>query len=322
MIDRAEVPRLLKSLRCELATFIAANNQRNMLFAAEAKVNGVRSAAQKYQYYEIDPTRFGVVNLSLEIQDTAGLASGTQIDRLWTGASGVTTRFLDIGPTASDQSAYTASWAFVLPQDAITLRAAPAGETRESTFSCYSQIPKRIPPPFGSAYVEDNIDALARNDFPDYALFKRVWVNNTTPLAAWLEDVGASITRATLNWHDVKQKPDQMIPAQMLYQFTVQVTGGLDAKFGLTAPAWPLVGAEVTGTVQKTNTITIYLNGIESGDWYDAQFGLTLNKDAAPLPTIETAGATHSVPTYVGRSQPRGYPEWPVIVRTPPAAPH
>lgn len=318
VVDRQQVPRLLKSLRCELATFIAANNQRNILFAAEAKVRGIRSAAEKYQYFEIDPKRFGVVNVSLQIQDTLGLQSGTQFDRLWTNDGGVHTHFLNIGPTASDQSTYLAMWTFVVPQDAITLRAAPADDPKGTTFSCYSEIPQKASPPFASVYAQADLDALARNDFPDYALFKRVWVNNATPLAAWLADVGDSITNATLHWHDVRQKPDRMIPAQMFYQFSVQVTGGLDVKYGLTSPAWPLVAAEAAAGAQQINTISIYLNGIEAADWYNAQEGNTINNEASPLPTINVGGPAQPLPDYVGRKQSRGHPQWPAVITRPP----
>ena len=171
------------------------------------------------------------------------------------------------------------------------LRPAPQGEPGETSFSCYSEIPKRIPPPFGSVYAEEDLDALARNDFADYALFRRVWVNNTVPLAAWLQDVGNSITKSTLGWHTPQQKPSELIPAQMFYQFQVQVTGGLDVKYGLTAPLWPSVGVEALGSMQKTNMIQIYLNGIEAFNWYNAQFGNTINTEAKPLPKIEVTGS-------------------------------
>lgn len=330
VVDREEVPRLLKSLRCELATYIAANNQRNMMFVAEAKTRGLESAAEQYQYFEIDPKRFGGVSLSLQIQDTLGLQSGTQLDWLRTSAGGTHSHFLDIGPTGLDQSTYIASWSFVVPQDAITLRATPASliadqsDSKDSAFSCYSVIPKRIPTPFGSVYAEPDLDALAKNAFPDYALFKRIWVNNTIPLAAWLEDVGISLTRSTLHWHDEKQKPDRIIPAQMAYTFAVQVTGGLDVKYGLTAPVWPLVGAEVLGSMQKTNTITIYLNGIEAADSYLVPQGMAINNEAAPLPTIKVTGPLQPLPSYVGRRRPRGRPEWPYVIVGPqgPATPH
>jgi hypothetical protein len=320
VVDREEVPRLLKSLRCELITFIAANNQRNILFVAETKAHGIRSAEELYQYYEIDPRRFGVVNLTLQVQDSAGIGSGTQIDHLWTHDGGVHTHFLDVGPTIADVSQYAATWNFALPQDAIVLRAAPQPEPDESSYSCYSEIPKRASPPFGSSYAEEDLDALARNDFPDYPLFKRVWVNNNVPLAGWLQEVGNSITRPTLGWHTPQQKASEMIPAQMVYQFSVTVTGGLDVKYGLTSPAWPILGVEALAGVQKTNTIQIYLNGIEANDWYNAQFGNTINNDAKPLPKIKVAGPQQPTPTYVGRERSRGRPEWTPVITGPPGA--
>ena len=220
VVSRDEVPRLLKSLRCELVTFIAANNQKNMLFAAEAKVDSLKSAAEKYQYSEIDPRRFGTVSLSLQIQDNLGLQSGTQFDWFKTNDGGAHARLLNIGPTGSDQSTYSATWNFIFPQDAITFHAHhPDGSSKEMAPRCYAEIPKRIPPPFGSIYAEPDLDALSRNDFPDYALFKRVLVNNSLPLAAWRQQVGSSITETTLDWHDVRQKPSHHPSANELHLY-------------------------------------------------------------------------------------------------------
>ena len=67
VVDREEVPRLLKSLRCEIATYVAANNQRHMLYVAEATVRNYNSATEKYQYFELDPTRFAGIALDLKI---------------------------------------------------------------------------------------------------------------------------------------------------------------------------------------------------------------------------------------------------------------
>jgi hypothetical protein len=319
IVDREEVPRLLKSLRCEMITFIAANNQRNMMFQAEARLHGIESAIAKYSYYEIDWTQFGALELSLQVQDNLGLQSGTQFDWLRTDGNGHS-QALNIGPTGSDQSTYVATWYFAVPQDAITVRPAPPHPGEEPPFSCYSAIPKRVPAPFGSIYTEDDLDALARNDFPDYALFKRVWVNNMTPLAAWLEQVGISISDATLHGTNVKEKNDQVIPGQMQYQFQVVITGGLDVKYILASPLWPAVGAEVAGGMQKTNTIVITLNGLDSQSAYQSQFsGGGVKNTGAPtaLPTINVGGATQPLPAYVGRRHPRGRPLWPVVVTSP-----
>ena len=66
----------------------------------------------------------------------------------------------------------------------------------------------------------------------------------------------------------------------MTYTFSIQLTGGVDVKFGLTAPGRPLLGAEVSGAMQKINTMVIVLNGVEAYDWYLAQDGGTINKEA------------------------------------------
>jgi hypothetical protein len=320
IVDRDEVPRLLKSLRCELITFIAANNQRNMMFQAEAKLHGIKSAIEKYSYYEIDWTQFGVLDLSLEVQDNLALGSGTQFERLRTESLGHSHAW-DFSPTGSDQNTYDATWYFAVPQDAITLQPAPADDSSQQPFSCYAKIPKRNPPPFGSVYTQDDIEALARDDFPDDALFKRVRVNNALPLAAWLEEVGSSTSDATLHGSTLQQKWDQIVPAQMQYQFEVVVTGGLDVKYNLASPLWPLVGAEVSGGMQKTNTITIVLNGIDSQSVYAAQFsGGAVNTEAPKaLPVINVAGSAKGLPSYVGRRHPRGHPLWPYVVVSPPA---
>jgi hypothetical protein len=315
VVDREEVPRLLKSLRCELTTYIAANNQRNVMFTAEAKVHGVRSAIEKYQYYELDPTLFGAVNLQLQIQDNLGLSTATQYEYL--RSTGARSQSWTFGPTASDQSTYGTTWGFVIPQDAIMLQPAPpaeANESNEQKFSCYSKIPKKVPPPFNSRYAEEDLDALARNDFPDYALFRRVLVNNTVPLAAWLLDVGNSITGATLRYSEAQQKPSHMIPAQMQYQFEVVITGGLSITYGLTSPIWPIASTGLTGGVQKTNTIQIYLNGIEAANWYNAPFGGAKNDQAKPLPVINVGTAAKGLPDYVGRTRSRGHVTLPIIV--------
>jgi hypothetical protein len=322
VVDRDEVPRLLKSLRCELITFVAANNQRNMMFQAEAKLHGIRSAIEKYSYYEIDWKQFGVLDLSLQVQDNLGLQSGTQFDWIRTQSTGHSHAW-NIGPTATDQSTYVATWYFAVPQDAITLPPAREINADEQPFSCYRAIPKRDPAPFGSVYTQDDIDALAHDKFPDDALFRRVRVNNTQPLAAWLEDVGTSISDATLHGTTLQQKRDQIVPAQMQYQFQVVVTGGLDVKYNLASPLWPMVAVEVSGNMQKTNTITIILNGIDSQATYAAQYsgGATNTEAPKTLPTIKVGGSTQGLPAYVGRQHPRGRPSWPYVLTAPAARP-
>jgi hypothetical protein len=87
----------------------------------------------------------------------------------------------NIGPTLDDQSTCEANWAFVIPQDSLLLGTAndspPLGapSLKEDTFSCYTHIPQRSPVPFGKSYAAQDLDALARDEFPRYARFNGSW---------------------------------------------------------------------------------------------------------------------------------------------------
>lgn len=165
-------------------------------------------------------------------------------------------------------------------------------------------------------YTQDDLEALARGDYPDDAPFTRVRVNNTLPLAAWLQEVGTSISDATLHGTHPQQKRDQVIP----YTFQIVVSGGLAVKYNLASPLWPMVAAEVSGSMQKTNTIIITLNGLDSQAAYFAQFSGGAKNSEAPnaLPTIDVSGSAKGLPAYVGRRHPRGQPLWPYLVISPP----
>ena len=120
IINRSEVPHLIKALRCELATFIAANNQRRVLFQAVVATKGIEDAIAKYPYFEMDTQSFGGVALDLKIQDTIGVQPGTQFD--WKqSADMVHSKAWNLGPTAGDQSTYEVLWNFVVPQDTYFL---------------------------------------------------------------------------------------------------------------------------------------------------------------------------------------------------------
>lgn len=329
-IDRAEVPRLLKSLRCEMATYIAANNQRTMLFGAEAQTVGIESAIEKYKYFELDPGLFGGVALSLKIQDAAALGPGTTFNRVSTQDAGLHENFVNIGPALGDTSSYQANWNFVVPQDTIDLShprpvAPSAGAVpADDFFSCYSQIPRRDPVPFGSKLVASDIEALAADAYPDYAQYRRIMVNGMTPLAQWLIDVSKSIGRSTVFARDEEEVREQIIPGQMSYTFQVTVIGGLDVKYGLVTPTWPFKMAELSAGMQQVNTITLTLNGREALPAAQVTTGGARNNDAkykGKLPSILQTGSTGpraGLPGYVERSKARGSLDFGVLLKSAP----
>jgi hypothetical protein len=266
LINRKEVPHLLKSVRCELATYIAADNVRTMLFQAEAATNGIESAREKYPFFGLDIVNFGGVSLDLKIQDTLGTDSATTFN--WNRMHAIQ---WNIAPSLGDQSTYDASWAFVVPQDLVTLDTTAIAQAnneqfdeRNPPFRCYNHIPKKPHPPFKDQYAEQDLDGLAAGDYPQYEEFKRVTVNATMPLAAWLRGVSTTLESTTVLNANVQETPGEIIAGQMTYTFTIQVSAGLDVRYTLVSPLWPIAATGVNGSGQQTSTLTLVLNGVEA----------------------------------------------------------
>jgi hypothetical protein len=113
--DRTQLPLLLKSLRCELATYVAANNQRKIINVGLYKSDPFR-ADHEFPFFQIDPSKFGGISLELKIQDTLGTQSGTTADWKRT-MDALHTRVWNIAPSLGEQNSYDLLGAFLLPQD-------------------------------------------------------------------------------------------------------------------------------------------------------------------------------------------------------------
>jgi cell division septal protein FtsQ len=101
----------------------------------------------------------------------------------------------------------------------------------------------------------------------------------------------------------------------MQYQFEIVLSGGLGVTYGLVTPAWPVASTVIAGSIQKTNTMTIVLNGLEGVNWSLAALdGGATNNDAKDLPTINVSVRAPDLPDYVGRTRSRGHPEYPFLV--------
>ena len=135
------------------------------------------------------------------------------------------------------------------------------------------------------------------------------------PLAAWLQEVGTSISDATL--HGTHRSRSAIRSSRhRCSTHSKSGHGGLDVKYILAAPLWPTVGAEVSGSMQKTNTIVITLNGLDSQAAYFVAIQRRRRKTtSAPkaLPTIDVSvpatrscrpmfGETAARPAVVARS--------------------
>ena len=70
------------------------------------------------------------------------------------------------------------------------------------------------------------------------AQFTRIVVNGSEPLAAWLPWPRAEEDMSELSGQQTSLEQEQLIPVQMNYAFSVQVTAGVNVKYSLTAPVW------------------------------------------------------------------------------------
>jgi len=269
VMSREQLPKFVKSVRCELVTFYDANRRRLKLYAATVAANP-KLAAERYSYFPVKDELFGLFFVDLKVQDTLGLpASGSSFDRK-SNAVANTTKIWHLGPNFTDQGTYEFQWLFALEQNA---RLSPASRIQVSYpsneiypelggFGCYSGIDEST-----------DRDALANHAYPETERFNRIWVNGVVPLAAWLQANSAVMSTTLLD--DLHHADEAIFPAQMYYTFTVQVTGGADVKFSLMSPKWSPLAPDISGSVQQTNNLQIFINGDKAQGANGAKAGTT-----------------------------------------------
>lgn len=277
VINRDEVPRFLKSVRCELSTFYHSNLIRRTFFeerTAEAERAGRQGnlaraellrdeAVRRGVHFPVAPDLFGGVYMDLKVVDTVGIGAGD--------GNFVNKRVIDpthtetysVSPVLNTQNTYQMVYSFLIDQSAGISRT-----LLDDPFKCYN-----------SALLGPNVTPimLAEDAVPQAAQYTRILVNAQRPLAAWLLDNAEQIW---VNFHAKRanDESERLIPVQMNYSFTVQVTAGLNARYSLTAPIW--TPAQIGGGAgsSQTSQMAIYLNGEDANLAGGAKLGSAVNK--------------------------------------------
>jgi hypothetical protein len=86
-----------------------------------------------------------------------------------------------------------------------------------------------------------------------------------------------------------------MIPVQSTYNFTVQITAGLDVKYSLTAPLWSPAQFDLSASSVQSSLVTIVLNGTDASLAAGVKTGTAVNSTTA-RPINLTTGAAPYVP--------------------------
>ena len=290
--NRQQLPLLLKSLRCELATYVAANNQRKILNVAAYKTDPSR-ADQEFPFFRMDPSKFGGISLELKIQDSLGTQSGTTAD--WKRTyDPLHTRVWHIAPTLGEQNTYGLVTGFLLPQDIYGLDDSDSAISEydqitsrpDLPYLCYKSIPRSPGRYFqtdvyNEIFTEQPLDEVAKGTAGE-PQFERIRVNAGLPLAAWLLDVGTTISTTTLTAMPRKNN-EEIIPGQMTYTFTIQTTAGLNVRNTISTSLWTSLGGDVSGSFQHTGTMSLVLNGIDSITTSGVKAGNAVRISSTPI---------------------------------------
>ncbi|MGY3434777.1 hypothetical protein ACVWWI_006757 [Bradyrhizobium sp. USDA 3686] len=248
VITVGELPYFLKSIRCEVVTFYQLERERRKEYLKIYK-RRPEEAFDRYAHFDIDPFLYGTFFLELKVTDTGGLGSGTAFDykRILSVSSNDVTH---VGPTASAQDTYDLIWSFLMKQNAqlaSDTAPAPADPARYER-GCYRGAPADL--------IE--LEGLAEHKYPDRAAYKRIIVDASKPLAAWLRDNAILIAANNLT---PAMPSESAEPAQMTYTFSVQVTGGVEAKYSLTSSRWTPAAVQASASAQQFSNLGIYING-------------------------------------------------------------
>jgi hypothetical protein len=334
------VESVLKSLRCELVTFFEVNRLRINLYEYHLKKRDLdfKSNFLNYAYMDLDPERYGTLDVTLKTIDSLGLALGidwkTQIDK--SGA------FHDwhFGPGLAATKTYNREVVFAVPQDG---RLGPDVRTEDGTvppherspladpeaqdrdFFCFLQKDNIVAPPITTETINKAsaalqfLEKLARHELPELENFQRIWVDGTTPLAEWLEKVSAETAKG---FFSATQYPytGAIIPGQVNYSFGLEVKPSVDLKFTLIATVINPEVPDVMISRDNTGTFQMFLNNTHAAAAFGGKQGTAtiprpqksaawgpLNDQTTNTTTIQPAYSPSAAPAAPKQSAPSTY---------------
>jgi hypothetical protein len=254
-------------------------------------------------YFDLSQSLFGNVIFDLNVIDTAGFPQGgTSLDNLHTinPNSSFTWHF---GPTLNGQNTYDMTLGFIVPQNATL-------SSKANEFTCYSS-------------PSNDYEGLAEGRYPKIEQFTRVRVNGVKPLASWLLEVASSM------WPEMEAAKlgETAYPVQMAYNFTVQITGGLEVKYSLINPVWSALAPDAAVSSEQTGKLTFTLNGADASLAGGASLGTAVIGNGtqpyepptpprrapnvaggpAPQPAPAPPAIGHARRRLLDRGQPHGY---------------
>lgn len=321
------LPGLLKSIRCELITFYVANGARKAELDRERK--WLREHHHKYidladvlalRYFDLDTDAYGAFVLESKVIDNLGLPGTSTSFANLVHSRALHSETFTVSPTLSAQGTYDMNYNFAIRQDSdlsdvakvITEDQVPAfsedGAATDNPLRCYH------------AVVAGRYDDLARGKYPTLEGFQRLVVDGGLPLASWLQE-NTTIMGVSRNiLADASAPKDGRVPValqylsegvdggQMSYIFTVQYTGGVDAKFSLLSTRWNTLAADFMASTVQTGVLSLYVNGFMAATALGAKGGIVVIADKAPPAQPQNVFVVNGYP-----KQDNKPPNWPPV---------
>lgn len=268
--SRVPTGNVLKSIRCELVTYLAVNYQRALLFNA-LKYNGrLDEAIDKYSYIDIDRTRFAGVTANIKEVQAASI--GSPIDLKYPSLARPESDFRDfkIGPSISASRTFIKGQLFIVPQYAGI---GPAKRGLDSTeqiyeayaeqsdldkankFYCYKQL-DFTPPPDRYGRLKD-LERLSNHEYAPYEQFERIFVDGRTTLASWLTEQSQEISHNILS-QDANS--EGLINGQLNYSFELEYKPALEIGYTLVARTISPLNPSGSLSNDSTSTFAFFIN--------------------------------------------------------------
>jgi hypothetical protein len=291
----------LKSLRCEMITFMVENRLRAFIW--EQRLPRVRQLLanknpdytmeieylSQFPYIDLDATQYSSIQADLKNIDTAAASLGvdwkyvarsnSNFDSYGFGLSYNDTRtFQTVEPIALPQYADFGPLKSFDPRDGsappkaikyTTLYAAQPDE--DAAFYCYKSFYR-----IKSATVEEaraDVHHLLTNDgvYADLINFQRIFVDNV-PMAEWL--MNKSVEMAS-GYQTIHTTYETVIPGQLQYGFTLELKPSADFGYtGVSNVINPITAGLSLGT-QHTSNFIIFFNTPYSQAALQAKLGNT-----------------------------------------------
>ncbi|MCK2054774.1 hypothetical protein [Methylobacterium sp. 37f] len=250
VVDPAQgiaVPRILKSIKCEMITFLETNRQQREYFGNFYRAGNPR--AYEHPYIDIADDLFAGIYVNLKEVDVKSLTVGfNRISRLGDFKS----LTLGAGPSATLTDTFEVKQNFALLQSAKIYRpsyhTSYIKEHRPSApdFDCYKGLPEG---------KDLDFRRVAANEYGSD--FQRIRISADLTLSSWLQGLTANMAKNYLTSVDNKEI---LAPGQISYEFSLSYKLGVDGRYELIAQVWNPLSVEPTVSLERTSTFRFIFN--------------------------------------------------------------